>query len=37
MVATNDDILAELKKIKRLLKGQYSNNDVAEEQINKSD
>jgi hypothetical protein len=35
MVATNDDIVAELKKIKKLLKGQYHYSDEADEQINK--
>lgn len=37
MVATNDDIVAELKKIKKLLKGMYNNDTGADEVINKSD
>lgn len=37
MVATNDDIVAELKQIKRLLKGTYGNKLDADEALNKND
>jgi len=33
--ATLDDLLVELKKIKKLIKGQYHDLNEAEEQINK--
>ena len=35
MVATNDDLLIELKKIRKLLKAQYNDEQVANDALNK--
>lgn len=37
MVATNDDIVKELKAIKKLLKGNYAKESDADEVLNKAD
>jgi len=37
MVATNDDLLNELKKIRKLLKGSYSDETTAQNELNKQD
>jgi len=37
MVATNDDLLVELKKIRKLIKGTYGNQDVANQELSKEE
>ena len=37
MVATNDDLLTELKKIKKLLRGMYADKNIADLELNKDD